>query len=135
MRTYALVAAAGLTVAAAALWRLRRVSYDKRMAAFAWLMASAFALGLLALMQTNHVEATHVVIFAILGVLVWRAAEYRFSGWARLAAALIFCLVVGAGDEIIQYMHPQRYGDFHDVATNTAASWIGCIGCRLSRIV
>lgn len=134
VRTYALVAAAGLSVALLALSRLRGLAPERRPAALAWLAASALALGLLAWVQTNHVEATHVVIFCVLGVLAWRALGHRYSGRARLVAALVFCAAVGAGDEIIQYLHPQRYGDLHDVATNTAASWIGCLGCRLSRI-
>ncbi len=134
MRTYALVAASGVAAAAVALARLRRLPHAKRGASLAWLTVSAVALGLLAWAQANHVESTHVVIFGVLGALAWRAAGHRFSGWARLAAAMFFCAAVGAGDEIIQYLHPQRYGDLHDVATNTAASWIGCLGCRLSRI-
>ena len=134
LRTYALVAAAGLVIAAMALGRLRRLPPRERRTSLAWLTASALALGLLAWAQGNHVESTHVVIFGVLGVLAWRAAGHRLSGWPRLAAALLFCAAVGAGDEIIQHLHPQRYGDLHDVATNTAASWIGCLGCRLSRI-
>ncbi len=71
----------------------------------------------------NPVERIHFLEYGILAFLLFRAAgEPRGLGllWVYIAV-----LVAGLSDEIIQWVLPNRYFDWHDVAINGVGAVIG----------
>lgn len=126
-RTLGLVAVAGLAGLAWAVAGLRRRPEGRRAAAGWALAGGALALGLLAWSRANHIEAVHVVVFGVLGLLCWRWAGHFWLGQPRLWAALIFGAAIGAADEFLQHLLPWRVGDWRDVFTNCLSSTIVCL--------
>lgn len=72
-------------------------------------------------------ERFHFLQYGLLGVLVLKTC--RVQDWAAIATAAVFVVLVGTGDELIQWALPNRVGDLRDVAMNTVAGvlgvWIG----------
>ena len=65
----------------------------------------------------NPIEWFHFILFGSLGLLTTRA-------WFPVAAIMI-CLSVSVGDEVFQWLLPDRVGDPRDVAMNIAACLLG----------
>lgn len=78
-------------------------------------------------------EALHFVQYGILAVLVLRAVSVRAESRnpsAYLTAAAV-CVLIGAGDEILQWLVPERFFDFRDIGLNAVASLGVLVAIRL----
>lgn len=67
-------------------------------------------------------EKVHLVQYGILAWLVTEALTGRFAGWRLHLAALLIVVVAGAGDELIQWIRPNRVGDVRDIGLNTVSA-------------
>ena len=114
-------AAVGFCWARAA-WR--GLPLAQRRPALAWLALLAAGLALLAWLQPLLIESLHVVLYGVLGVLALRALRHRWQGAPLVGLAFGLAAAIGALDEGLQHLHPQRVGDVRDVATNALASGI-----------
>lgn len=113
----AALAAAGLT------WRAwRRLPAGRRARAGWVLLAAGLGLMGLAAWQQDPIERSHLLLYGVLAVLAHRLWGHRLKGAPRAAAAAGLCALVGAADELGQYFHPLRYGDWRDVITNAASA-------------
>ncbi len=104
--------------------RLARLPAGRRGKAALGVLACSLGLALLAWWQPLLIERTHLMLYGILGMLAWRAAGHFSRGALRLILAGVFCALVGWGDEVAQYYHPQRVFDWRDVITNAASAWL-----------
>ena len=72
-------------------------------------------------------ERVHFLQYGLLGILVFMTR--RSGSWWELGALAGFVVLVGIGDELIQWWLPNRVGDLRDVAMNAGAGvlglWIG----------
>jgi VanZ family protein len=72
-------------------------------------------------------ERFHFLQYGLLGILVLKTT--RGETWLQLAMVSLFVVIVGMGDELIQWWLPNRVGDFRDVEMNSLAGvmgvWIG----------
>ena len=105
----ALVVAAGASLA----WMARRRS-KKVLWHGLWLLAAMLVITKL---LPNATEWFHFILFGLFGLLATRL-------W-RAAAAVAICLAVSGGDELLQWVLPDRVGDLRDVAMNIAACLLG----------
>lgn len=67
-------------------------------------------------------EKVHLVQYGILAWLVTEALTGRFAGWRLHLVALLIVVVAGAGDELVQWMRPNRVGDIRDIGLNTVSA-------------
>jgi len=67
-------------------------------------------------------EAVHLLEYGILGVLAYWALRQRAPDTAAFVAAALLGTAVGTVDEIIQWITPERYWDWRDIAINSGAS-------------
>ncbi|MCB2187142.1 MAG: VanZ family protein [Deltaproteobacteria bacterium] len=118
------LALAGAAAGAGLLWGSRRRPPAARPRLFLAALLAGLALGLLAWAQGNPVERTHVVLYGVLGLLLYHLAGRRLGGPGRAAAAALACFCLGGLDEFIQHLLPDRVGDWRDVATNGAAGLV-----------
>lgn len=78
-------------------------------------------------LRGNPVEAVHFVQYGVLAVLIFRALLHRMRDpWIYLAAALLGGMV-GALDEVLQWIVPLRHWDLRDI-------WINFVGGALLQI-
>jgi len=68
-------------------------------------------------------ERVHFLQYGLLGVLVLKTVKKET--WTGVLMALLFTVLVGCGDEFIQWLLPNRVGEVRDVMINTAASALG----------
>lgn len=78
-------------------------------------------------------EALHFVQYGILAVLVLRAVAARTESWnpAAYFSAAAVCVLIGAGDEVVQWLVPERFFDFRDIGLNAVAALGVLAGIRL----
>ncbi len=76
-------------------------------------------------------KCAHVVEYAVLAVLIWRARRVTLRpgqpGWDVREAALTatWCCVYAATDELHQYFVASRFGTLEDVALDTLGACAG----------
>jgi len=65
-------------------------------------------------------EKTHIAEYGLLGILVYNALKVDFDRFDKrlYLSGIVICLVVGALDEIIQGILPNRYFNWSDVLLN-----------------
>lgn len=72
-------------------------------------------------------ERFHFLEYGLLGIMVLKTA--RHETLSELMVMALFVVLVGIGDELIQWALPNRVGDLRDVGMNTMAGvlgvWIG----------
>jgi len=68
-------------------------------------------------------ERVHFLEYGLLGILVQKTA--RQSTWVQFGMASLFVVLVGVGDECIQWWLPNRVGDLRDVGINALAGVLG----------
>ena len=84
-----------------------------------WLLSGSFHI---------PIEALHILEYALLGLLAYRALALGGHGGASTAAlAVLVGLTAGLADESIQWWHPARTGAFDDVWLDTRAAAIGAV--------
>lgn len=67
-------------------------------------------------------ERFHLLQYGVLSLLCTRALPPALRGPRRHLAALLLVCLAGAGDELIQWLRPNRVGDLRDIATNGLAA-------------
>ncbi|MFQ5588578.1 MAG: VanZ family protein [Nitrospiria bacterium] len=105
------ILAAGLLTV---LWVFRKAAK----AAF-WL-AVALLILLLALAAQMNIpeERIHLLQYGILGYFIARAIRPNLSLMVHLGVATLIGTLIGLGDEMIQWVLPNRFFDWRDVGTN-----------------
>ena len=68
-------------------------------------------------------ERVHFLEYGLLGILVQKTA--RQSTWTQLVMGSLFVVLVGMGDELLQWWLPNRVGDLRDVGMNALAGVLG----------
>ena len=89
-------------------------------------------------LRAARLERTHLAEYGIAAWLAWRAVSQHVSGTlAAYAAAALIATAIGWGDELIQWMLPNRVYDLRDVAMNAAGAVLGVVvlaACRAERV-
>lgn len=67
-------------------------------------------------------ERLHFVEYGILGILAFKAFG---KGFKKVMIAILFVLLIGTLDEIIQFILPNRVGDIRDVIFNAIGGSLG----------
>lgn len=99
--------------------RLHKLTWTR----LAWLfgVVGYFVYLVLEKMKTPS-EALHFVEYGLLGLLAMRALSHRIPDRLVYGCAILFCLVVGTVDEILQWLTPGRVWDIRDIAHNGVAA-------------
>ena len=94
--------------------------YFKRVKNRGWIFSGlGLALFLVVFLVENNVERLHFIIFGLFGFFSARLFTPPY--------AASFCLLMGAGDELLQYFLPSRVGDLRDVGFNLIAATFGLL--------
>jgi hypothetical protein len=72
-------------------------------------------------LRENAVETLHFFEYGLLGLLIYRALCHRIRDYSVYIIALFLGFVVGAVDEAIQWLTPQRVWDMRDILLNSVA--------------
>jgi len=68
-------------------------------------------------------ERIHFIEYGILGFLVLKTAKEHT--WKQVGMAFGFVSLIGCGDEFIQWILPNRVGDFRDIIMNSVGGGLG----------
>lgn len=114
--------AAGLVALAGGLAVLKRLPAQRRRLAGMALAGAAVGLALAAWHQGAFIERTHLLLYGVLGVLCLGVTRRLAPGGWALYWAVVLAAGLGAADELVQHLHPQRVGDPADAVANAAAA-------------
>lgn len=70
-------------------------------------------------------EAIHFIEYGVLSVLAFRAVAHRVRDTSACLSAAMIAGLAGTGDEMIQWISPERSWDFRDIWLNTQAALAG----------
>jgi hypothetical protein len=70
----------------------------------------------------NPEEAVHFLEYGLLGYLLFRALSLTIRDSSIYPTAFLIGALVGIGDEILQWVMPNRYWDFRDAGLNALAA-------------
>lgn len=88
-----------------------------------WLAAPAAVSGLCVFrLRHDPEEALHIVEYGVLALLFYRALVFRHRNWAVYGCTAALTIMVGVGDETIQWLWPGRFFGFRDVAINAGGA-------------
>lgn len=79
-------------------------------------------------LRANPEEAFHFVQYGILGILIYRALSFKYSGPVIYFAAFMLGAVAGIVDELIQWITPRRFFDFRDIGINVLSGALVQLG-------
>ncbi len=114
------VGAAVLVLFYSAIINLRRRALPA--SAYLWLIAVCACFGTYTYaLRNNPVEAIHLVVYALLGLLVYRALVHRIRDYSVYVAAALVVGMIGIIDEWIQWIVPSRYWGLRDLQINLVA--------------
>ncbi len=89
------------------------------------IVLGALAVLVLSSLRMTIVERTHLVEYALVGVLVFEALRERLPAHQRLVATAAWAILITAGlgsiDELIQSLIPSRVFDWRDIGFNAGA--------------
>lgn len=72
--------------------------------------------------------AGHLIVYAILAVLLYRALDVQNTSWQRRAAlAWVIATLYGISDEFHQYFVPSRYATVEDVILDAVGAALGLL--------
>ncbi len=111
------------------LYVLKRVNPNFSLKRSIWVFGVIFA-GVLILLFIAPEERIHLFEYGLLGFLCMRAIGGTSVGSFLKAISVV--LIVGVGDEIIQYVLPMRVGDIRDVLLNVVC---GVPGTMVQRVI
>jgi len=106
-------------------WRAHRAGAPAtvRVLLAATLVGWALALGRL---PGRPIERVHLVEYAVIGWLAWRAVRLQVAGEARaLVVAMALGAALGWAEELVQAVTPGRFYDLRDVAMNGLGATLG----------
>lgn len=72
-------------------------------------------------------EKIHLVQYGILAWLVTEALTDRLYGFSLHLTAFVVVMIIGVGDEFVQWLRPNRVGDINDIGLNTLAAFLAQI--------
>ncbi len=67
-------------------------------------------------------ERFHLLQYGLLTALCARALPDQFGGLVRYGLVILLVTMAGIGDELIQWLRPNRVGDVRDVLINSGAA-------------
>jgi VanZ family protein len=70
-------------------------------------------------MKESPIEALHFLEYGILSALLYRALRHHLNDKIIFFIATGLITLIGIGDELIQWMLPNRHWDFRDIGFNT----------------
>jgi hypothetical protein len=70
-------------------------------------------------------ERIHLIQYGLLCLLCTEALSDRLSGWRLHLLVVAMVIAAGIGDELVQWVRPNRVGDLRDVAINGLAALLG----------
>jgi hypothetical protein len=112
-----------VALGAIALRSLRRSSL--RPGASAWIVGTLVVLIAYSLsLQSNAIEALHLLEYAGISVLAFRALSHRTRDWTVYGSAVLLCGLLAALDEGVQWLTPKRVWDLRDIGFDTLAAAI-----------
>ncbi len=111
--------------AAAVIYILKKL--DDRRAVRIFLLANVgLAYGLfLKFLGKIPIERIHLLEYGLLAMLAKRAADHRMGSALAYIFSAFLVADIGLGDELIQWVLPDRYFDWRDVATNAVSGLLG----------
>lgn len=126
---------AGLVAAAAAgiVYRARRRSRLSPGRLAGALLVPALAVALMVKLSVVA-EAFHLVEYGLLGALAFRALSGHFRGAGVYVAAALLTALVGACDELVQWLTPGRYWGLGDIGLNAAGGLLAQLWIAVLRI-
>jgi len=75
-------------------------------------------------------ERLHLVEYGFMGVALFRALRIDFSARAAYLASFVGTVLIGLGDECIQWVLPQRFFELKDVQLNALSGGLGLLILR-----
>lgn len=115
---YAVVLAL-ILVAAVAMVQLLRARRQAGVSGYLWLgVVTSLTIYSAGHMNISPEETVHFLEYGLLGVLIFRALSHRFHDAGIYAVAVLVGSLVGATDEIIQWVVPRRFFAFSDIWLN-----------------
>ena len=116
-----------LVVAAVVAWLWRSLR-DAPGRARLWVLGAGAALGGWAwVLRADPVEALHLIEYAAIGVLGFRALSHRAADPTLYPSALLLGAAVGIFDEGLQWLTPRRVWDLRDIGINALAVGIALV--------
>ncbi|MEW6755921.1 MAG: VanZ family protein, partial [Candidatus Latescibacterota bacterium] len=123
-----LAVAAAACLVAVRLWRRVRGSDPwPYLALLAVLPVYAFLLDRYAVFPS---ERLHLVEYGFMGWVLFGALRIDLPGGRAYAASLVLTVLVGFGDECIQWVLPQRFFELKDVELNAVSGGLGLLVLR-----
>jgi len=103
-----------------------RTSADNRAMRVFLLVNVGLAYGLfLKFLGKIPIERIHLLEYGLLAMLAKRAADYRMGSALAYIFSAFLVADIGLGDELIQWVLPDRYFDWRDVMTNAVSGVLG----------
>jgi len=75
-------------------------------------------------------ERLHLVEYGFMGVVLFRALRIDFSHRTAYIASFVATVLIGLGDECIQWVLPQRFFELKDVQLNALSGGLGLLILR-----
>jgi len=120
----------GLSVLALGVWRRSR---GRRLLAFLVLgFISAVYVYLLEVYAKFPAERLHLVEYGFMGYVLFRALRLDMGPLPAYLGSFIIGVLVGIGDECIQWVLPQRFFEVKDIQLNAISVALGLIVVRSS---
>ncbi|MBZ0253877.1 MAG: VanZ family protein, partial [Candidatus Methylomirabilis sp.] len=79
------------------------------------------------------VEQVHILLYGFMGVLVYQALDKRRAQREVFARAVAIVLGLGAVDELIQGVLPNRVFDVRDIVSNGVSGLVAQLAILLAR--
>lgn len=103
----------------------------KKAYSFPYWLLHAFSLciplALVPLQMTHPSELAHIPLYGILTIALVFSFKDRSQRTNVLAKSFALAFCMGLTDEFLQWLHPDRFCDLHDVAINTTAITLGVL--------
>lgn len=107
----------------------------QKTSSFVLLLLALFAFSFTIFTRTDvPIEKVHMVEYAILSFLIYRALELDLPGGWVWFPAIVGCTLVACFDEGIQFLTPGRVGEWYDVVTDMTGGIFGVIFTEISRL-
>ncbi len=107
-------------IAAVRWFRARQTVLQPRQKGVLAGMVALFAWGTWHL-RANPEEALHLIEYGVLSLLLFRAFSRRYPDRGAYVVSFLLGALLGIVDEVIQWLTPERFFDFRDVAINVLA--------------
>ena len=127
------VAVIGLVVVGCAALGLA-ARHRRTLSLSSWVSLFAAAAGYTVYLMTvdlTPAEKTHFLSYGLLAFLIYRAMKLHFEGVTVSVATVLLVAAIGLGDEIIQYLLPNRFFEWKDVGLNALSGLLATVPIAL----